>query len=83
MGVRLPEGKGFSPFGAKITVVSDSGIQIQSLVTGDSHLAQHSLQKHFGIGEDESVNYFEVRWPDGRTTRINNPAINQYHTVTP
>ncbi len=83
VGVRLPEGKGFSPFGAKITVVSDSGPQIQSLVTGDSHLAQHSLQKHFGLGEDESVAYFEVRWPDGRTTRVNNPAINQYHTVTP
>jgi len=83
LGVRLPEGKGFSPFGAKVAVVSDSGKQIQSLVTGDSHLAQHSLQKHFGLGEDNTVKYFEVLWPDGRTTRVNNPAINQYHVVTP
>ena len=83
LGVRLPEGKGFSPFGAQITVVNDSGKQIQPIVTGDSHLAQHSLQKHFGLGESKSVEFFEVRWPDGRVTRIDNPTITHYHVVTP
>ena len=83
VGVRLPEGKGYTPFGAKIIVVSNNGKQIQPMVTGDSHLAQHSTQKHFGLGQDKSVDYLEVRWPDGRTTRVSNPAINQYHTVVP
>ncbi len=83
VGVRLPEGKGYSPFGAKVTLVSEGGKQIQSIVTGDSHLAQHSTQKHFGLGQDISVNSIEVHWPDGRTTLVNDPAINQYHLVTP
>jgi hypothetical protein len=83
VGARLPEGKGYSPFGAEVTVVSKSGNQILPIVTGDSHLAQHSTQKHFGLGDDKSVNYIEVRWPDGRTTRVKKPSVNQYHTLRP
>ena len=84
IGVHLrEEGRGFSPIGAKITVVSPSHKQTVQIVTGDSHNSQHSNTRHFGLGSDQRVEYIEVKWLNGSVKRIDHPKIDQYHRITP
>ncbi|HYG74220.1 MAG TPA: CRTAC1 family protein [Planctomycetota bacterium] len=84
IGVRLrEEGGGFTPVNAQITVASASGKQKALLVTGDSYRAQHANTKHFGLSKDAQAEYIEVKWANGKTRRINKPAINQYHYIAP
>jgi antitoxin component YwqK of YwqJK toxin-antitoxin module len=84
VGVRLHEhGRGFSPVGARITVTAGGRRQFLPVVTGDSFRAQHSNQKHFGLGTVDKVEAIEVRWPNGKISRLENPAVNQYHEVKP
>jgi hypothetical protein len=84
IGVRLrEEAEGRSPVGAKITLHAASGpSQVGQIVTGDSIHSQHATTMHFGLGAATRVDAIEVRWLDGTTHRIENPAINQYHQVS-
>ena len=84
VGVRLHEyGLGRSPIGATVRILYDGREAVLHVVTGDSYRAQHSGQKHFGIGTAKTVDAIEVRWPNGQVSRVKKPAINQYHTITP
>jgi hypothetical protein len=84
IGVRLQIEKGGpSTIGAVIRVRSNSGVQLAHIVTGDSFRAQHAPIRHFGLGSDSAVDSVEIRWPDGTTVVMDNPAINTYHLVTP
>ena len=76
-------GPGRSPVGAKITVRYSQGTSVRQVVTGDSWRAQHSNQKHFGLGTAKAVESVEVRWPDGTISSKSNPAINEYHDLQP
>ena len=82
IGVRLRGAPGVSPIGASVLVVRPGGRQADAFVTGDSAKCQHAHLKHFGLGADESVEYIEIRWPDGAVQRLDAPAINQYHDLT-
>jgi enediyne biosynthesis protein E4 len=83
IGVRLrEEGNGTSPVGAQVTLRHADGTTLRPIVTGDSHRTQHAPTVHFGLGRLEAVDRIEVRWVDGRTRVLSEPAINQYHTVT-
>ena len=84
VGVRLHEhGPGQSPIGATVKVLYDGQSAVRHVVTGDSWRAQHSGQKHFGLGATKLIEAIEVRWPNGKTSRLTQPAINQYHEVKP
>ncbi len=45
--------------------------------------AHHSNHKHIGLGSVTKVDSIEVRWPNGKTSRLDRPGINQYHEVGP
>jgi hypothetical protein len=85
VGVRLrEEGQGITPVGAKVTVAANDGGRQQAwFVTGDSLMSQHAPLKHFGLGNADGIEYIEVEWANGRTQRIDNPAIDRYHYVKP
>ena len=83
IGVRLRGAPGVSPIGSRITVAYADGQQAGAVVTGDSFMAQHPLVKHFGLGSRDAVRFVEVRWPNGQVTRLNQPAIDRYHSVAP
>ncbi|MEM9160200.1 MAG: CRTAC1 family protein [Verrucomicrobiota bacterium] len=82
IGVRiahLPEHP--MPEGARIVLSYAGEKRIETVVTGDSHQSQHPTAKHFGLGDQESVDWIEVIWANGKRKRIENPAVNQYHAV--
>lgn len=72
---------GYSPFGAKVKVVVKGVTSVHQFVSGDSHQAQHSFSKVFGIGLAESVDSAEVVWPNGEVTKIPAPQINAYNSL--
>jgi len=84
IGARLRDyGPGLSPIGAKITVKDKAGSQLTQIVTGDSFSSQHPATVHFGLGDITKVDHIEVRWPNGKISRLNNPEADKYHWVKP
>jgi len=51
--------------GARVTVVSPGGRQIQEVQSGLSFQSSNDLRLHFGLGKDETVSELKVRWPSG------------------
>ena len=84
IGVSLHEnGAGGTPLGARVTIQFNGRKHRRSIVTGDSYRSQHSNQLHFGLGAADRVDAIEVRWPNGQVSRLEKPAIDQYHTLSP
>ena len=82
IGVRLVRSKdGPLPEGARIIIKSGGQIRVSTFVTGDSFQAQHSLSKHFGLGDVSEVSSIEVVWSNGEKRLIKNPAVNTYHVM--
>jgi hypothetical protein len=82
VGVRLAESRpGFSPLGAAVRVHTADGVRVGRVVAGDSLQSQHAAFKHFGIGAQAQVRAIEVIWPNGETTRVENPAVNKWHNL--
>ena len=70
-----------SAIGAKVTVKAGEKIWSRSLVTGDSFSAQKANVVHFGLGKLDAVDYLEVRWSDGKVSRLPTPKTNLYHAI--
>jgi len=78
--VRLPGGKS-DAIGARVTVETGSLIQIQDVIPVTGYLSQADPRAHFGLGKAERADRVEIRWPDGRTTQLNNVRANRILTV--
>ena len=63
--------------GARVTVYTPSGQQIRDIRSGEGFRYLHSLNAHFGIGDDPQIDRITICWPSGVTDEILNPAINQ------
>ena len=63
--------------GARITVYTPSGQQIRDVRSGEGFRYMHSLNGHFGLGQDTQIDSIMVCWPSGITDKIIAPAINQ------
>lgn len=75
------EGPGKSPVGARITIRVNGRDAVRSNVTGDSYRSQHANTVHFGLGWAERVDSAEIRWPNGQTVTLREPALNRYHSI--
>jgi thiol-disulfide isomerase/thioredoxin len=58
---------GRDAFGAVVRVKTSAGILTKIKSGGAGFLSQHDPRLLFGLGEDESAQSIEVRWPDGTT----------------
>ncbi|PYL00501.1 MAG: hypothetical protein DME19_04875 [Verrucomicrobia bacterium] len=75
------EGGGKSPMGARVTIHYGGRSAVREIVTGDSSRAQHANTAHFGLGQADKVDRAEIRWPDGRTVTLREPALDHYHAI--
>ena len=62
--------------GARVEISTDSGIQIRDVRSGEGFRFMSTLNTHFGIGTNTTINYVKVTWPSGVVDLITNPDIN-------
>ena len=67
--------------GARVEVYTNSRTQIRDVRSGEGFAFMSTLNTHFGIGSDDSINKIIVRWPSGFIDQIDNPAINESLTI--
>jgi hypothetical protein len=73
---------GFYP-GAFVTLTLPDGRRlVRESLAGSSYLASEDPRLHFGLGEAETALKLEVRWPDGRTSLLEDVSANQRIVVT-
>ncbi len=81
LGLRLDPKAGEHPVGARITVDLPGAQRTMVVVDGDSFLTQNPRILHLGLGQTKTVKAVTVRWPNGRSEALQNPAIDRYHRV--
>ncbi len=68
--------------GTRLTLHHPDGRRlIREVKTGQSYLSQSDMRVHWGLGDASKVPLIEVRWPSGRTSRLENVAADQVLTV--
>ena len=69
--------------GARVTVRTASGSQVQEVRLGGSYLSQAPPTLHFGLGRDRIAESIEVRWPGpgGQVGRLENVAVDRRLTI--
>ena len=83
IGIRLRGRHGISPLGAVVKLKAGDKTFIHPIITGDSLRSQHPAIAHFGLGDLKTVKTLEINWNNGKTTRIENPKVNQYLLAHP
>jgi hypothetical protein len=86
VSVRLdpPAGVNRSGIGARITVTAGDLVQLQEVYSGQGNFSNmRPLILNFGIGDRESVDSIEVRWPcdSAEPSTVTSPPINTVVTV--
>lgn len=67
--------------GARVVITTPSGTQIRDVRSGEGFEFMSSLNTHFGIGSDTTINEIRIYWPSGVIDVIENPAHNTTHTI--
>jgi hypothetical protein len=82
IGVRVAESEEYgSPLGAKVTVTTNKGRLVGAVVAGETLHGQHAPMAHFGLGQDQTVQFIEVRWPNGKLAKLKSPKANRYYRL--
>ena len=61
---------GKDAFGAIVRVRTSHGVQTRVKSGSEGFLAQHDPRLLFGLGKDEQVQWLEIAWTSGKTTRL-------------
>ncbi|MCX7551193.1 FG-GAP-like repeat-containing protein [Xanthomarina sp. F2636L] len=71
----------YNGIGARIEIHTDSGTQIRDVRSGEGFEYMSSLNVHFGLGTETTINNMVIYWPSGVVDNISNPSVNMLHTV--
>lgn len=67
--------------GARVEIHTDNGVQIRDVRSGEGFEYMSTLNTHFGIGTETSINNIIIYWPSGIVDNVPNPDINTTRTV--
>ena len=68
--------------GARVRVVTGKHAQIDEVHSGTSVMSQNDLRLHFGLGQADSVDLIEVKWPTTqKVERFSHVKANQIITI--
>jgi len=72
-----------NPFaiGSRVTIYTKSGMQIQELFPVRGFQSSVDYRLNFGVGKDKIIEKIVIRWPDLKTTILNNIDANQILNV--
>jgi hypothetical protein len=83
-GIHLtPNAPGFLDVGAIIRIEGEFGVRERFLTTGLTPTVQGPASAHFGLGAHAKIDALSVRWGNGHEQIFIEPAVDQYHTITP
>ncbi|MEN8885676.1 MAG: ASPIC/UnbV domain-containing protein, partial [Winogradskyella sp.] len=68
--------------GARVEINTNAGTQIRDVRSGEGFEFMSSLNTHFGIGTETTINSVTVYWPSGIIDFIPNPTINETLSIT-
>lgn len=63
--------------GSGVYVETAKGIQFQKLYLARGYQSSVPNVLHFGLGQNPDVKAIYVEWPDGKISKVENPAINK------
>ncbi len=63
--------------GARVQVHAANRTSTREMHLGSSYLSSNSYRLHFGLGKASVVDWIEVHWPDGSTTRLENVPVDR------
>lgn len=63
--------------GARIELTSELGTQIREVRSGQGFSHGHTLNTHFGLGQDNNIDQVVVKWPSGIVDTYLNVSINE------
>jgi enediyne biosynthesis protein E4 len=66
-----------SAIGARVTLKTNSHIQVQEITSQSSYYSHNDLRLHFGLGTNRKPDQLEIRWPGGQIEIIKNIPVNQ------
>ena len=61
--------------GARVSVMAGGRLRIDEVRSGSSYISSSDMRLHFGLGQNERINFAEVRWPSGRLEKFENLPI--------
>jgi hypothetical protein len=76
-----PRHGGRDAYGAVVTVVAGGRAWRRTLSPCSSYLGTHDPRLHFGLGEADVVDSFEVLWPDGMVEGFVGGAADTFRTL--
>ena len=65
----------------RIKVVVDGKSQIKEVKSGGSYPSHSDMRLHFGIGESDTADLVEIRWPSGLIERFENVEGDRFLTA--
>jgi hypothetical protein len=71
-----------SGVGARLRLVAGEKVQVRVVGAQSSYLSHNSLIQLFGLGEVQTADTLEIRWPSGLRQVVPQPASNQILHVT-
>lgn len=65
-----------NPFaiGAQVQLVTNQGALLRDVRVGSGYLSGDAPRLHFGAPAGATIQFLEIRWPDGASSRIDAPA---------
>ena len=67
--------------GTTVIITGAFGTQMREIRAGESYGIVNTFACMFGLGDNMEVETVTINWPSGYVTTLDNPAIDQYHTV--
>lgn len=67
--------------GARVELHTNNGVQIRDVRSGEGFKFMSTLNTHFGIGTETSIDNITIYWPSGLVDIVENPDINTPITI--
>ncbi len=77
----LPTCGGRDAIGATITLQTREGQRVGMVQAASSYQSSSDPRVHFGLGDLDSMDHIDVRWPDGRLERFPGCGVDQQITL--
>ncbi|MBC8472582.1 MAG: CRTAC1 family protein [Planctomycetes bacterium] len=77
---KLSNGK-TDAIGSRVTITTGEVKQIHDVIPVTGYLSQADPRSHFGLGSAEKIDQVEVRWPNGKVTKLTDVKVNQFLKV--